>query len=92
MEDEANAGAVAASPKPKRKYQTLQEKVSLCIQADLQVKAQKKMSWKAFCREHDVDPSQLRRWTKNLIKMKQALENTTKKKSKKATMPGRLSR
>ena len=94
MADQPNqpaAAANAASPKKKRVYLTLHNKVGLVIEAEKVVNAEKKMSFKAFCREKDVDPAQLRRWTKNIVKYKQAMENTTKKRAKLVATVGRRS-
>lgn len=80
------------SPPPKRAYITIDEKIELCIKAERLVLAEKVISLKAFCRQHAIQPSQLRRWQKNLVKLKSSLEATRKKKTRLATMPGRPSR
>ena len=92
--EEASAEAAAApSPPPKKKriYHTLHEKVSLCIKAEKWCVAEKRMSKRRFCQEHDLDPAQLRKWNKNLVNMKKAMENTTRKKTKKVCGTGRPS-
>lgn len=76
----------------KRLYRTLGDKIELCMKAERLVRAEQKLSWKAFCRENDVDPSQLRRWTKNLVNMKKAIDKTRKKATVKACCGGRPSR
>ena len=83
---------VEDSPKKRRVYHSLAAKVDMCIECEKVVRAEKKMSMKAFCREKEVDPSQLRRWTKRLVHMKQAMDNTSKKKSKLVCGTGRRSR
>ena len=50
------------------------------------------MSLKAFCREKEIDPAQLRRWMKKVVLMKHAVETTTKKKTKLVCGKGRRSR
>ena len=68
--------------KAKRAIIPLQQKIDLCIEAERLVKAEKKVSLKAFCRENNVQPSQIRRWWKKLVNMKKTLDNTTKKSMK----------
>ena len=63
---------------PGRVKHTIMEKIDMCIEAERVVRAEKKMSFKAFCRSKDVQPSQLCCWTKNLVKMKAALDRTKK--------------
>ena len=93
--NQASAAAAAAeeeSPKKNRIFRSLSEKVGLCIEAECVVKAEKKMSFRAFCREKDVDPAQLRRWQKNIVKYKKAMEDTTRKKTKLTANMGKKSR
>lgn len=93
-EEEPTAAELAEEEeeeKRKRVTVTLAEKISLCIEAERRVKAEKNISWKGYCREKDIDPSQLRRWTKNLVRMKNSLENTTKKSTRVACNTGRPS-
>ena len=71
---------------------TIMEKIDMCIEAERVVHAEKKMLFKAFCQSEDVQPSQLCHWTKNLVKMKAALDRTKKKATRKGTMMGRPSR
>jgi hypothetical protein len=61
----------------KREYIRLEKKISLCIKAEFVVKAEKRMSFRAFCAKEGVQPSQLRRWTKNLLQMKQVVESAS---------------
>ena len=94
-QDQAPIAAAAAAPeglpKKRRIYFSLSEKIDMCIEAERVVKAEKKLSMKAYCREKGIDPSQLRRWTKHLVHMKQAVEATTKKKTKLVCTQGRRS-
>ena len=81
-----------ASPKKKRIYVSLSDKVGICAEAEQVVNTEKILSFKAFCREKDVDPAQLRRWQKNILKMKQAMDSTSRKKTKLVCTTGRKSR
>jgi len=76
----------------KRTFIPLQAKIELVMKAERLVRAEKCMSYRAFCRLYEVQPSQLRRWEKNIITMKKTLENTTKKAGKLVCTTGRLSR
>ena len=80
------------SPKKRRIYLSLSDKIDMCIEAEQVVSAEKSLSLKAFCRERDVDPAQLRRWQKNIVKMKQAMDKTSRKKTKLVCSTGRKSR
>ena len=60
----------------KRTFIPLQAKIKLVMKAERLVRAEKCMSYRAFCRLYDVQPSQLRPWEKNIITMKKTLENT----------------
>ena len=86
------AGLAVASPKRERLYIPLGVKIDLCIQAERVVRAEKKESLKAFCRRHEIQPSQLRRWSKNLMKMKQTVDETKRKATRVACTSGRPSR
>ena len=97
MADETNEAAAAAVPeeeedeKHNRNCIPIHEKVSLCIEAERVVRAEKKMSLKAFCREKGIWPSNLRSWQKNLAKLKQAMDRTSKKKTRLVATTGRRS-
>ena len=86
------AAPTVASPKRGRMHVPLGVKIDLCIQAERVVRSEKKESLKAFCRWHKIQPSQLCRWSKNLIKMKQTMDKTTKKAIRVACTTGRPSR
>ena len=92
IQNEAVAAAPAANEGTERLFLPLTVKIDLCMKAERLVRAEKSMSLKAFCREHEIQPSQLRRWEKKLVFMKQALDITKKKASKKSCQPGRPSR
>jgi len=64
----------------KRTYISLQAKIELVMKAERLVRAEKCMSIKAFFRQYDIQPSQLRRWEKNIVSMKKTLEGTKKGK------------
>eukprot|EP00977_Amphora_coffeiformis_P014977 scaffold4274_cov175-Amphora_coffeaeformis.AAC.16 len=53
--------AVETGDKPKKAYLPLTMKIELCLKAERQVWAEKSLSLKAFCRQHNIQPSQLRR-------------------------------
>jgi hypothetical protein len=89
--DDGSAGTVEAAV-VNRTYTSLHDKIGLCLEAERRVNAEKELSLKAFCREHHLQPSQLRRWQKNLVKMKSMLDETTRKKAKKVCTLGRPSR
>ena len=97
MADEQQAAAAAApegeeeAQAPKRNCMPVSLKIDMCIECERVVRAEKKMSFKAHCREKGVDPAQLRRWTKNIVQMKQAVEHTAKKKTKLVCTAGRRS-
>jgi hypothetical protein len=87
-----NEAVCAPSPKPKKKYISLNDKLGYCIEAEKVVNAEKTQSLKKFCKERGFQPSQLRRWQKRMVEMKKALERTRKKKTVKACTHGRPSR
>ena len=97
-EEEVVAASSDTDDVSNRVYWTLEDKVSLCIEADKVVNAEKRMSFRGFVcvksEEHGLplQPSQLRRWMKNISSMKAALEHTTKKKTKVTCNMGRKSR
>lgn len=80
------------SPPRKKSYKILSEKTELVLKAECLVRAEKVMSLHAFAQMHDVQPSQIRRKEKNLMKMKHTLDSTKRKKAKKACMPCKPSR
>lgn len=77
--------------KRKKQYVTIEQKISFVLEAERLVKAEKKMSWKSFCKERGIDPSNLRKWSRNVVKMKQTLDQTRAKKSKVSLSTGRPS-
>ena len=76
----------------KRTFIPLQAKIELVMKAERLVRAEKCMSYRAFCRLYELQPSQLRRWEKNIITMKKTLEHTTKKAGKLVCTTGPVSR
>ena len=92
---EAAEAAKASAIKSKRATWLLDEKLGLCIECERLVKAEKKMLMKEYCRMvknregRFLQPSQLRRWTKNIGKIREALDHTKKKKTKVTTNKGR---
>ena len=92
------AAAVAVSETANRCYWTLAEKVDLCIEAERVVNASKTKSLRKFCREKEdedgrnLQPKQIRAWTKQLGSMRLALQNTKKKRTKLTCNKGRKSR
>lgn len=74
--------------KQNRRFHSFSDKIEMYMQAQQICKAEKTMSWKAFCWSKQIDLSQLRRWTKNLGDMKKALDQTFFKKTKKVCTTG----
>jgi len=74
----------------KRTYISLQAKIELVMKAERLVRAEKCMSIKAFCRQYDIQPSQLRRWEKNIVTMKKTLEGTKKRQTKSYVQQGKF--
>lgn len=88
----ASEGDAPPSPPRSRKYIPICYKIELCIEAERVVFAEKNVSLRAFCRTNDIQPSQLRRWRKLLVKYKRAVDDTTRKRTKLNTATGRPSR
>ena len=88
----SDVGEEPSSPAKKRSYIPLVNKIDLCMKAERVVRTEQLVSLKAFCRDNNIQPSQLRRWHKNMDKMKRVVTDTKRKKTKTATMPGRPSR
>ena len=92
IQNETVAAAPANNEGSNKFFLPLTVKINLCLKAERLVRAEKSTSLKAFCRDHGIQPSQLRRWEKRLVHMKQALDITKRKASKKSCQPGRPSR
>ena len=91
IQNEAVAAAPADNEGTERMFLPLTVKIDHCMKAEGLVRAEKNISLKGFCREHGIQPSQLRRWEKKLVFMKQALDITKRKASKKSnTAPQHL--
>ena len=79
--DDSNTNAATTPPPPlakkKKRYWALSDKIDMCKQAE---NLPDEQSFRSFCRERKVQPSQLRRWKKNLATIKKTLESTTNKK------------
>eukprot|EP00977_Amphora_coffeiformis_P028685 scaffold36528_cov374-Amphora_coffeaeformis.AAC.1 len=79
----------AIDNKKQRHFITLNAKIDLCIKCEREVKAEKTISYLGFCRANQVDPSQLRRWRKDLVRLKRMADDS--KASKKTCSAGRPS-
>ena len=78
--------------KPKRIQHTLNFKIECVLEAERRVVAAKELSLKAFCREKDIQPKQLRFWTRDIAKLKMALDQGRAKADKRGIQQGRPSR
>jgi hypothetical protein len=65
------------SDQKKREFIRLEQKIELCLKANRLVRAEKKMSLRAFCDAEGIQPSQLRRWEKRVCLMKMKAESST---------------
>ena len=72
-----------------RRFWTLNAKISLCIKCEREVCAEKCKSFSAFCRENKVDPAQLRRWRRDIIRLQRMADQSSA--SKKTLSTGRPS-
>ena len=79
------AAAAAVSENANHCYWTLAEKVDLCIEAERVVNASKMKSLCKFCRKKEdedgrnLQPKQIRTWTKQLGSMHLTLQDTKKR-------------
>ena len=94
----AIAMAAASTKKAGRAYWSLAEKIDLCIEAERVVVASKTKSLRRFCKDKEeedgrnLQPKQIRSWTKQLGSMRLALQNTRRKRTKLTCNKGRNSR
>jgi hypothetical protein len=75
--DEASVGRIDHSDHKKCEFIRLEKRIYLCLKASHLFCAEKKMSLRAFCEEEGMQPSQLRRWEKQLVLMKTATETSS---------------
>ena len=63
-----------------RRFISLNAKIDLCIKCEREVGAEKSISYLGFCRENCVDPAQLRRWRKDIVRLKRMADNSSANK------------
>ena len=69
--DEEEVAPVAATSK--RSYRSIKEKLDLCLQSEIVVNQEKQLSFRQFCHNHSVAPSNLRAWKRNIKMLKEAV-------------------
>ena len=69
--DEDEVAPVAA--KTKHSYQLIKEKLNLCLESKKVVNQEKKLSFRQFCHNHSVAPSNLQVWKTNIKMLKEAV-------------------
>ena len=69
--DEEEVAPVAATSK--RSYRSIKEKLDLCLQSEIVMNQEKQLSFRQFCHNHDVAPSNLRAWKRNIKRSKEAV-------------------
>ena len=82
--DEEDVAPVAATSK--RSYRSIKEKLDLCLQSEIVVNQEKQLSFRQFCHNHSVAPSNLRAWRRNIKMLKEAV--MSKKSSNKTLNKG----
>ena len=73
----------------RRRFWTLNTKISLCIKCEREVFAEKSKSYSALCRDNEVDPAQLRRWRRDIVRLQRMADKSSA--SKKTLSTGRPS-
>ena len=82
--DEEEVAPVAATSK--RSYRLIKEKLDLCLQSEIVVNQEKQLSFRQFCHNHSVAPSNLHAWKRNIKMLKEAV--MSKKSSNKTLNKG----
>ena len=82
--DEEEITPVAATSK--HSYQLIKEKLDLCLQSEIVVNQEKQLSFRQFCHNHGVAPSNLHAWKRNIKMLKEAV--MSKKSSNKTLNKG----
>ena len=82
--DEEEVAPVAVTSK--RSYQSIKEKLDLCLQSEIVMNQEKQLSFRQFCHNHDVAPSNLHAWKRNIKRLKEAV--MSKKSSNKTLNKG----
>ena len=57
----------------KRSYRSIKEKLDLCLQSEIVMNQEKQLSFRQFCHNHGVAPSNLRAWKRNIKMLKEAV-------------------
>ena len=82
--DEEEVALVAATSKCS--YQSIKEKLDLCLESKKVMNQEKQLSFMQFCDNHGVAPSNLRAWKRNIKMLKEAV--MSKKSSNKTLNKG----
>ena len=82
--DEEEVAPVAATTK--HSYQLINKKLDLSIESEKVVNQEKQLSFRQFCHNHGVAPSNLHAWKKNIKMLKEAV--ILKKRSNKTLNKG----
>ena len=77
--DEKEVALVAATSKCS--YRLIKEKLDLCLESEIVMNQEKQLSFRQFCHNHAVAPSNLRAWKRNIKMLKEAV--MSKKRSNK---------
>ena len=83
MDEEKVAPVVATS---KHSYQSIKEKLDLCLESKIVMNQEKQLSFRQFCHNHGVAPSNLCAWKRNIKMLKEAV--MSKKSSNKTLNMG----
>ena len=69
--DEEEVALVAATTK--HSYRLIKEKLDLCLESEKVMNQEKQLSFRQFCHNHGVAPSNLHAWKRNIKMLKQAV-------------------
>ena len=82
--DEEEVTLVAATTQ--HSYQSIKEKLDLCLESKKVMNQEKQLSFRQFCHNHGVAPSNLHAWKRNIKMLKEAV--MSKKSSNKTLNKG----
>ena len=82
--DEEEVAPVAVTSK--HSYQSIKERLNLSLQSEIVVNQEKQLSFRQFCHNHGVAPSNLHAWKRNIKMLKEAV--MSKKSSNKTLNKG----
>ena len=69
--DEEEVAPIAVTSKCS--YRSIKEKLDLCLQCEIVVNQEKQLSFRQFCHNHGVAPSNLCAWKRNIKRLKEAV-------------------